>query len=48
MLKAVMAGGCIAHRLGLSDSVLVFAQHRAFLGRTPPHLWVTALRAAQP
>ena len=48
MLKAVMAGGCIAHRLGLSDSVLVFAQHRAFLGRTPPHLWVNALRAAQP
>ncbi len=34
MLKAIMAGGCIPHRLGLSDSVLVFAQHRAFLGRT--------------
>ena len=48
MLKAVMAGGCVPHRLGLSDSVLVFAQHRAFLGRTPPHLWVTQLRAAQP
>ncbi|MEO3471289.1 ModD protein [Roseomonas sp. CAU 1739] len=48
MLKAIMVGGCIPHRLGLSDSVLVFAQHRAFLGRTPPHLWVAALRAAQP
>lgn len=48
MLKAIMAGGCIPHRLGLSDSILVFAQHRAFLGRTPPHLWVDALRAAQP
>ena len=36
MLKAIMAGGCIPHRLGLSDSVLVFAQHRAFLGRQPP------------
>lgn len=48
MLKAIMAGGCVAHRLSLSDSVLVFAQHRAFLGRTPPHLWVAALRAAQP
>jgi molybdenum transport protein len=48
MLKAIMAGGCIPHRLGLSDSVLVFAQHRAFLGRQPPHLWVAALRAAQP
>lgn len=48
MLKAIMAGGCVPHRLGLSDSVLVFAQHRAFLGRTPPHLWVAQLRAAQP
>lgn len=48
MLKAIIAGGCVPHRLGLSDSVLVFAQHRAFLGRKPPHLWVAALRAAQP
>lgn len=48
MLKAIMAGGCVPHRLGLSDSVLVFAQHRAFLGRMPPHLWVAQLRAAQP
>lgn len=48
MLKAITAGGCVPHRLGLSDSVLVFAQHRAFLGRTPPHLWVEQLRAAQP
>ncbi|MBW6401126.1 ModD protein [Roseomonas sp. HJA6] len=48
MLKAITAGGCVPHRLGLSDSVLVFAQHRAFLGRTPPHLWVEQLRIAQP
>ncbi|MBR0652763.1 ModD protein [Roseomonas terrae] len=48
MLRAIMAGGCIPHRLGLSDSVLVFAQHRAFLGRMPPHLWVEQLRNAQP
>jgi molybdenum transport protein len=48
MLRAIIAGGCVPHRLGLSDSVLVFAQHRAFLGRMPPHLWVAALRAAQP
>lgn len=48
MLKAISAGGCLPHRLGLSDSVLVFAQHRAFLGRTPPHLWVEQLRTAQP
>jgi molybdenum transport protein len=30
-LKAIMAGGAVPHRLGLSDSVLVFANHRAFL-----------------
>jgi molybdenum transport protein len=31
-LKAVLAGGGVPHRTGLSDSVLVFAQHRALLG----------------
>jgi molybdenum transport protein len=30
--KAVYAGGGLPHRLGLSESVLVFAQHVAFLG----------------
>ncbi|MBC9176409.1 ModD protein [Pseudoroseomonas ludipueritiae] len=48
MLKAIMTGGCIPHRLGLSDSLLVSAQHRAFLGREPAHRWVSRLRAAQP
>jgi molybdenum transport protein len=48
MLKAIMTGGCLPHRMGLSDSVLVFPQHRAFLGRRPPHVWVGELRAAQP
>lgn len=31
-IKAIMAGGAFPHRLGLSESVLVFAQHTAFLG----------------
>jgi molybdenum transport protein len=31
-LKAVFAGGGVAHRLGLSDSLLVFPEHRTFLG----------------
>jgi molybdenum transport protein len=31
-IKAVMAGGALPHRLGLSESVLVFRQHTAFLG----------------
>lgn len=30
-LRAVTAGGGVPHRLGLSDSLLVFPEHRAFL-----------------
>ena len=29
-LKAIMAGGAVAHRLGLSESILLFPEHRAF------------------
>jgi molybdenum transport protein len=36
--KAVYAGGALPHRLGLSESVLVFAQHVAFLAG-PDELW---------
>ncbi|WP_096704947.1 ModD protein [Magnetospirillum sp. 15-1] len=31
-IKAVIAGGAIPHRLGLSDSVLLFPEHRTLLG----------------
>jgi molybdenum transport protein len=31
-IKAIMAGGALSHRLGLSETVLVFKQHTAFLG----------------
>lgn len=31
-VKAVLAGGGVPHRLGLSETVLIFPQHRAFLG----------------
>ncbi|NJN66765.1 MAG: ModD protein [Chloroflexaceae bacterium] len=31
-MKAVLAGGGVPHRLGLSETVLIFPQHRAFLG----------------
>ncbi len=31
-IKAIMAGGALPHRLGLSESVLVFRQHTAFCG----------------
>jgi molybdenum transport protein len=31
-IKAVLVGGGLPHRLGLSETILVFDQHRAFLG----------------
>ncbi|WP_316183883.1 MULTISPECIES: ModD protein [unclassified Bradyrhizobium] len=34
-VAAVKAGGAVMHRLGLSESVLVFPEHRAFLGDAP-------------
>ncbi|WPL19626.1 Nicotinate-nucleotide pyrophosphorylase [carboxylating] [Thiorhodovibrio winogradskyi] len=30
--KAFVAGGAVMHRLGLSETLLIFAEHRAFLG----------------
>ncbi|WP_315768818.1 MULTISPECIES: ModD protein [unclassified Bradyrhizobium] len=34
-VAAVKAGGAVMHRLGLSETVLVFPEHRAFLGDAP-------------
>ncbi len=34
-VAAVKAGGAVMHRLGLSETILVFPEHRAFLGDTP-------------
>lgn len=34
-VKAVLAGGASPHRLSLSETLLVFAEHRAFLDETP-------------
>jgi len=31
-IRAIMAGGAFPHRLGLSESILVFSQHTTFLG----------------
>lgn len=42
------AGGGIAHRLGLSDSILVFSQHAAFLGAGGVTDGITRLRRLQP
>lgn len=35
-IKAIFAGGAVPHRLGLSETLLVFAEHRAFLDPMVP------------
>ncbi|MEI7430162.1 MAG: ModD protein [Betaproteobacteria bacterium] len=35
-VKAILAGGAVPHRLGLSETLLVFAEHRAFLEDETP------------
>ena len=47
-IGAIRAGGCVPHRLGLSETVLVFAEHRAFLGATPLSETVARLRRVGP
>lgn len=46
--QAVKAGGGVMHRLGLSESLLVFPEHRALLPETELLVRLHALRAAQP
>ncbi len=41
--KAVLCGGGMPHRLGLSETVLIFAQHREFLTATCGD-WATVVR----
>ncbi len=48
-IKAIMAGGALPHRLGLSESVLVFRQHTAFCGGLEHFLQtVSELKAKSP
>jgi molybdenum transport protein len=46
-IRAVRAGGAIMHRLGLSETILVFPEHRAFLAE-PLRDTVKRLRHAAP
>lgn len=46
-LKAVMAGGGVPHRLGLSDSILIFPEHRVFTDR-PLGVIINDLRSNWP
>lgn len=45
--KAVRAGGATMHRLGLSETLLVFAEHRMFLDEMPAQT-VARLKRRQP
>jgi molybdenum transport protein len=47
-VAAVKAGGAVMHRLGLSETVLVFPEHRAFLREVPLAERVEQLRRAAP
>lgn len=47
-IKAVLAGGGVMHRTGLSDTVLLFPEHRAFLPELDAAALVARLRAAVP
>ncbi|MGY3450920.1 molybdenum transport protein [Bradyrhizobium sp. USDA 4353] len=47
-VAAVKAGGAVMHRLGLSETILVFPEHRAFLGEIPLADVATRLRRIAP
>lgn len=47
-VAAVKAGGAVMHRLGLSETILVFPEHRAFLREMPLAELVRQLRRAAP
>jgi molybdenum transport protein len=47
-VAAVKAGGAVMHRLGLLETVLVFPEHCAFLGKEPFVGLVEKLRRAAP
>lgn len=47
-IKAIMAGGAMPHRLGLSETILVFEEHRRFLGGAQPKETIEHLRRGAP
>lgn len=48
MVKAVESGGACMHRLGLSESIMVTAEHRSFFLGDESAGYLRALQAAQP
>ncbi len=47
-VKAILAGGALPHRLGLSETILIFAEHRAFLGDETAAATIARLHRAAP
>jgi len=47
-VKAFRAGGAVMHRCGLSESVLIFAEHRQFLGDESPATTLIRMRRQCP
>lgn len=47
-IKAVLCGGASPHRLNLSETLLIFAEHRAFLGHETPLATICRLRRQWP
>jgi len=47
-VKAILSGGAVPHRLGLSETILVFAQHRAFTRDAPLAAIIDRLRRRAP
>jgi molybdenum transport protein len=48
MVKAIKTGGGIMHRLGLSESIMVAAEHRVFLNGEPAAAYLKRIKKAQP
>jgi len=47
-IKSILAGGAMPHRLGLSETILIFAEHRVFFGgRTAAAMIAQAQRGAR-
>jgi molybdenum transport protein len=47
-IKAILCGGAVPHRLGLSETILVFAQHRVFSGDASLPAIIDRLRQRAP
>lgn len=47
-VKAFRAGGAVMHRCGLSETILIFAEHRQFLGTVAPATAIATLRRQAP